>query len=60
MLVLGRNEGQSIVIGENIEITVLRSRDGRTRLGITAPKEIVVHRKEVADAIAAKAKTGTA
>jgi carbon storage regulator len=52
MLVLSRNENESIIIGDNIEITVLRSRDGRTRLGINAPKTVTVHRKEVADAIA--------
>ena len=51
MLVLSRNENESIIIGDNIEITVLRSRDGRTRLGINAPKAITVHRKEVSDAI---------
>ena len=57
MLVLGRNEGQSIVIGDNIEVMVLKSRDGRMKIGIKAPKDIPVHRKEVSDAIAAEKQT---
>jgi carbon storage regulator len=47
MLVLSRKKGEVIVIGDNIEITVL-SVDGDTiKLGINAPKEVEVYRKEV-------------
>ena len=51
MLVLTRKENESIVIGDNIVITVCEVRGYKVRLGITAPKEISVHRQEVYDAI---------
>ena len=49
MLVLSRKAGQKIVIGKGIEITVCQIRRGQIRLGITAPREVPVHRKEIAD-----------
>jgi carbon storage regulator len=52
MLILARNEGQQIVIADNIVVTVLkRTRSGGIRLGIEAPKEVPVHRREVYEAI---------
>jgi carbon storage regulator len=51
MLVLSRQRDETIVIGDDIEITVVDIRGDKVRLGITAPKEISVHRKEVYDAI---------
>jgi creatinine deaminase len=61
MLVLARQRNETIVIGENIEITVVDIRGDKVRLGIVAPKEIAVHRKEIHEAIkrdaAAAAKT---
>ncbi|HOF89149.1 MAG TPA: carbon storage regulator CsrA [Armatimonadota bacterium] len=47
MLVLTRKTGQSIVIDGGIEITVLEVRGEQVRLGITAPREIRVNRKEL-------------
>jgi carbon storage regulator len=47
MLVLSRKQGDSIVIGDCISITVTRITGGRVRLGITAPKHITVDRGEV-------------
>lgn len=47
MLVLTRKKGQSIVVNDNIEITVLDIQGDQIRIGIEAPKEISVHRKEV-------------
>lgn len=47
MLVLTRKIGERIVIGDNIVLTVIAIDGGRIRLGIEAPKEIPVHRKEV-------------
>ena len=47
MLVLSRQRDETIMIGDNIEITVVDIRGDKVRLGITAPKEIPVHRKEV-------------
>lgn len=51
MLVLSRNKGQEIVIGEDISIVILEVRGERVRVGIDAPAEIPVHRREVKDAI---------
>jgi carbon storage regulator len=51
MLVLSRQRDETIMIGDNIEITVVDIRGDKVRLGITAPTEIPVHRKEVYDAI---------
>ena len=51
MLVLSRQRDETIMIGDNIEITVVDIRGDKVRLGITAPKSIPVHRKEVYDAI---------
>ena len=51
MLVLSRMRNESIVINDNITITVIEIRDGTVRLGIEAPKEVPVHRREVWDSI---------
>ena len=51
MLVLSRQRDETIMIGDYIEVTVVDIRGDKVRLGITAPKEIPVHRKEVYDAI---------
>ena len=51
MLVLSRQRDETIIIGDDIEVTVVDIRGDKVRLGITAPKEISVHRKEVYDAI---------
>lgn len=47
MLVLTRKKEQSIIIGENVEIMVLGVSGDKVRLGITAPREVEVFRKEV-------------
>jgi carbon storage regulator len=54
MLVLSRGKDESIMVGENVEVTVVDIRGNNIRLGITAPKSIPVHRREVYDAIHAK------
>ncbi len=51
MLVLSRKKNESIVIGDNIVITVVDVRGDKVRLGIDAPKDVPVHRREVYDAI---------
>jgi len=51
MLVLSRQRDETIMIGDDIEITIVDIRGDKVRLGITAPNEIPVHRKEVYDAI---------
>jgi carbon storage regulator len=52
MLVLSRQKDETIIIGDNIEITVVDIRGDKVRLGVSAPKEISVHRKEVYNASA--------
>ena len=51
MLVLSRQRDESIIIGDDIEITIVDVRGDKVRLGINAPREISVHRKEIYDAI---------
>jgi len=51
MLVLSRQRDESIVIGDNVIITIVDVRGDRVRLGIEAPREVSVHRREVYDAI---------
>ena len=51
MLVLSRQKEVSIIIGDDIEITIVDVRGDKVRLGINAPREISVHRKEIYEAI---------
>lgn len=51
MLVLSRQRDETIMIGDDVEITIVDIRGDKVRLGITAPRHIQVHRKEVYDAI---------
>ena len=51
MLVLSRKKNESIVINDDISIVVVEIRGDKVRLGVEAPKEVPVHRREVYDAI---------
>lgn len=51
MLVLSRQRDESIVIGDNIVVTIVDIRGDKVRLGINAPTEIPVHRQEIYEAI---------
>jgi carbon storage regulator len=51
MLVLSRQRDESIIIGDNVVVTIVDIRGDKVRLGIEAPCEIPVHRQEVYDAI---------
>ena len=51
MLVLSRQREQTIMIGDDVEITIVDIRGEKVRLGITAPAHIPVHRKEVYDSM---------
>jgi carbon storage regulator len=54
MLVLSRKKNESIVINNDITVTVVEIRGDKVRLGIVAPKEVPVHRQEVYEAIHGK------
>jgi carbon storage regulator len=58
MLVLSRKKNESIVIGDDIEITVIEVASNKIRLGIKAPANVSVHRREIYDAIKEKEKSG--
>lgn len=51
MLVLSRKKNESIIINDDITVTVVEIRGDKVRLGIDAPKEVSVHRREVYEAI---------
>ncbi|GAB6138167.1 carbon storage regulator CsrA [Halanaerobaculum tunisiense] len=51
MLVLTRKEDEKIIIGDDIEITVVEAGGGQVRLGIDAPQDIEIHRKEIYEQI---------
>ena len=51
MLVLSRKKNESIIINDHITVTVVEIRGDKVRLGVEAPKEVPVHRREVYDAI---------
>ena len=51
MLVLTRSKDESIMVGEDVEVIIVDVRGNKVRLGITAPRCIPVHRKEVYEAI---------
>jgi len=47
MLILTRRVGESVIIGDNITLTVLGVRGHQVRLGVDAPKDVSVHREEI-------------
>ena len=51
MLILTRRVGETVVIGEDISVTVLGVKGNQIRLGINAPKDVAVHRQEIFDRI---------
>ncbi len=59
MLVLSRKKNESIVINDQIVVTVIEVRGDKVRLGIEAPKEVPVHRREVYDKIKEAEQRGT-
>ncbi len=50
-MVLSRQKDESIIIGDDVEITIVDVRGDKVRLGINAPRSISVHRKEIYEAI---------
>ena len=55
MLILTRRIGETLIIRDNIRVTVVEVSGNQIRLGVTAPREVPVHREEVADRIRAEA-----
>ncbi len=51
MLVLSRKSGETIIIGDDIEVTLLSINGESVKLGISAPRDVTVHRQEVYEAI---------
>jgi carbon storage regulator len=51
MLVLSRKKNECIIINDNVTVTVIEIRGDKVRLGIQAPKDVTVHRREVYEAI---------
>ncbi len=51
MLILNRNKNESVVINENVVVTVVEIRGDRVRLGFEAPKDITIHRQEIHEII---------
>ena len=47
MLILTRRVGESLMIGDNVNVTVLGVKGNQVRLGVNAPKEVAVHREEI-------------
>ena len=60
MLVLSREKNESIMIGNDVEITIVDVRGNKVRLGITAPRDVNVHRTEIWKAIQAEKAEKTA
>ena len=58
MLVLSRKVGERILIGENVAVTVVRVSQGTVRIGVEAPKGVVIVREEIKGQQAADAKSG--
>ncbi len=54
MLVLSRKVGESLIIGDDVVVTVLEIKGQQIRIGVSAPREVEVHREEVYERIAAE------
>ena len=59
MLVLKRKAGESIIVADNIEIKIIEVEEGRIKIGIDAPKEVSIIRKEVLEETKSENKTAS-
>lgn len=51
MLIISRKKGESILIGDDIEITITKIDDGTIKIGISAPEDVTILRKEIYDKV---------
>ena len=54
MLILTRREGESVRIGEDVTVTVLRVKGSQVRIGVSAPKDVAVQREEISERMRAE------
>jgi len=58
MLILTRRVGESVMIGDNVTITVLGVKGNQVRVGVNAPRDVAVHREEIYERIKTEGGTG--
>jgi carbon storage regulator len=60
MLILTRRVGETVMIGDNVTVTVLGVKGNQVRVGVNAPKEVAVHREEIYERIKREEEAGVA